>query len=190
MFSQLLERIALGLEQRQIPYMVIGGQAVLIYGEPRLTRDIDVTLGVGPERLADLLAFAEASGWRVLIEGSTEFVQRTMVLPLADPGSGIRIDFIFSYSPYEQQALERVRRVQVGKAAVRFAAAEDLIVHKIVAGRPRDLEDVRSVLLKNPGIDHGYIRHWLAEFDRSLGLSSLQTFEDLAQSAGGADIVL
>ncbi|GAH87084.1 unnamed protein product, partial [marine sediment metagenome] len=25
--------------------MIIGGQAVLLYGEPRLTRDIDVTLG-------------------------------------------------------------------------------------------------------------------------------------------------
>jgi hypothetical protein len=43
MFQQLLETIALGLEKRGIPYMVIGGQAVLLYGEPRLTRDIDVT---------------------------------------------------------------------------------------------------------------------------------------------------
>jgi hypothetical protein len=47
MFTPLLERIALGLEKRQIAYMIIGGQAVLIYGEPRLTRDMDVTLGVG-----------------------------------------------------------------------------------------------------------------------------------------------
>jgi hypothetical protein len=46
MFTQLLERIAHGLDERQIPYMVIGGQAVLIYGEPRLTRDIDITVGV------------------------------------------------------------------------------------------------------------------------------------------------
>jgi len=29
--------------------MVIGGQAVLLYGEPRLTRDIDITLGIGVE---------------------------------------------------------------------------------------------------------------------------------------------
>ena len=43
MFQQLLETIALSLEKRGIPYMVIGGQAVLLYGEPRLTRDIDVT---------------------------------------------------------------------------------------------------------------------------------------------------
>lgn len=183
MFAQLLERIALGLDEHQIPYMIIGGQAVLIYGEPRLTRDIDVTLGAGPERLADLLGFAKASEWRVLVETPEEFVQRTLVLPCLDSQSGIRIDFIFSHSPYERQALERIRRVEIGKAAVRFAAPEDVVVHKIIAGRPRDVEDARSILLKTSDLDRQYIRHWLAEFDRSLGESYLQKFEELEQSA-------
>ena len=182
MFTQLLERIALGLEQRQIPYMIIGGQAVLIYGEPRLTRDIDVTLGVGPERLPDLVAFAQTSAWRLLVERPEQFVQTTMVLPCADPESGIRIDFIFSHSAYEQQAMARVRRVEIGKASVCFAAAEDVIVHKVIAGRPRDLDDIRGILLKNSALDRAYVRHWLAEFDRSIGESYLRTFEEVMRS--------
>lgn len=44
MFQALLQQIARGLDSRGIPYMLIGGQAVLLYGEPRLTRDVDVTL--------------------------------------------------------------------------------------------------------------------------------------------------
>ncbi len=180
MFNRLLEAIGLGLDERQIPYMIIGGQAVLIYGEPRLTRDIDVTLGVGPERLADVTEFARASAWRVLVEAPQEFVQRTMVLPCIDVGSGIRIDFIFSHSPYERQAMDRVRRVPIGRAAVRFAAPEDVVVHKIIAGRPRDLDDVQSILLKNPQLDREYIRRWLREFDKSLGESYAHTFERLA----------
>jgi len=183
MFNQLLERIALGLDERQIPYMVIGGQAVLIYGEPRLTRDIDIALGVGPERLADVLALARASAWRVLVEKPDEFVQRTMVLPLEDSQSGIRIDLIFSFSPYEREAMNRVHRVSVGKATVHFAAPEDVIVHKITAGRPRDLEDVRTILLKNRDLDLAYVRAWLAEFDRGLGESYLRAFDDLARSS-------
>lgn len=183
MFNQLLERIALGLDERQIPYMVIGGQAVLIYGEPRLTRDIDITLGVGLERLSDALALADASGWRVLVEKPDQFVQRTMVLPLDDPQSKIRIDLIFSFSPYERQAMDRVHRVSVGKAMVRYAAAEDVIVLKITAGRPRDLEDARTILLKHRELDLAYIRGWLAEFDRSLGENYLQAFENLVRSS-------
>jgi len=183
MFARLLEQISLGLEKHRIAYMVIGGQAVLLYGEPRLTRDIDVTLGAGPERLADLLELVKGWGWHVLVEEARDFVEKTMVLPCLDSESGIRIDFIFSDSAYERQAMDRVRCVSLGKAAVRFASAEDVVVHKIIAGRPRDLEDVRTILLKNPRLDREYVRHWLGEFESSLGESYLRRFEELLQSS-------
>ena len=48
MFQKLLKKIANELNAHNVPYMVIGGQAVLLlYREPRLTKDIDITLGVG-----------------------------------------------------------------------------------------------------------------------------------------------
>ena len=47
MFKELITKIGDALNKKSIPYMIIGGQAVLIYGEPRLTRDIDITLGIG-----------------------------------------------------------------------------------------------------------------------------------------------
>lgn len=182
MFAPLLEQIGLELEALNIPYMLIGGQAVLLYGEPRLTRNIDVTLGAGPERLEAILRFANRLGWEVLVEAPADFVQKTMVLPCQDPTSGIRVDFIFSNSVYEQQAMQRVRRVPIGKAQVRFASLEDVIIHKIVAGRPRDLEDVRSVLLKNSQFDRAYIRKWLGEFDRGLNENFTERFENVLKS--------
>ncbi len=183
MLAPLLEKIALGLERLAIPYMVIGGQAVLLYGEPRFTNDIDVTVGAGVERLPGILNWAHDQGWKVLVESPEEFVQRTMVLPCLDPESGIRIDFIFSNSIYERQALERVRRVEVRKAHVRFASLEDLVIHKVVAGRPRDMEDVRTILLKNRYPDIAYIRRWLDEFDASLGLDCRRKFDEFTDQA-------
>ena len=50
-WSALLEGLTRGLETRGIPFMLIGGQAVLLHGQPRFTEDIDATLGVGPDRL-------------------------------------------------------------------------------------------------------------------------------------------
>jgi len=182
MFQHLLESIARSLDRRKIPYMVVGGQAVLLYGEPRLTRDIDVTLGIGPERHKEIGELAAELGWKVLVDVPAEFVRKSLVLPCADPKSGIRVDFIFSFSEYERQALTRVRRVPMGNTEVRFVAVEDLIIHKLVAGRPRDVEDVRNILLKRPILDLPYLRRWLEDFDLSLGGSHLQTFERLLSS--------
>lgn len=181
MFARLLERIALALDAARLPYMVIGGQAVLLYGEPRLTKDIDVTVGVDLDRLTDVVAAASAASLRPLVDPPT-FTRQTMVLPCQDDDSGIRADFIFSFSPYEQQAIREARSVRVMSTEVRFARLEDLLIHKIVAGRPRDLEDVKSVLLKNRGADLAYVRRWLGEFSSSLGLPFLETFERLRDS--------
>jgi hypothetical protein len=56
MFEKLLSRIGAGLDNRNLPYMIIGGQAVLLYGEPRLTRDIEITLGVNIDDLDIVLS--------------------------------------------------------------------------------------------------------------------------------------
>lgn len=99
MLSELLERVARGLQSRSIPYMVIGGQAVLVYGEPRMTRDIDVMLGVGPEHLGQIEEFVSSLDLKILRPSHAEFVRDRMVLPCGDPESGFRVDFIFSFTP-------------------------------------------------------------------------------------------
>lgn len=179
MFEALLARIARALDSRRIPYMVIGGQAVLLYGEPRFTRDVDVALHAGPQDLPTLLQCANESGLRVLVESPADFVQRTLVLPCAEPSSGIRVDLILSLSPYERQAIQRAATVPVAGTPVRYASAEDMIILKTVAGRPRDLEDVRSILLKNPKVDAAYVRRWLHEIQAGQDEDFLTRFEEL-----------
>jgi hypothetical protein len=173
MLEELLQRIATALDQAALPYMIIGGQAVLLYGEPRLTKDIDITLGAGLERLPDVMAAAQAAQLTPLVDPET-FTRQTMVLPCADPQSGMRVDFILSFSPFEQEAISRARTVRMGDAEVRYASVEDLIIHKLIAGRARDLEDVKNILLKNPAAELPYIRQWLRDFAAATG----ETYEE------------
>jgi predicted nucleotidyltransferase len=176
-FQKILKRVARELKKASIPYMVIGGQAVLVYGEPRLTRDIDITLGIGVSELRRIKKVLPAMGLKVLVKKVQEFVERTMVLPTKDRESDIRVDFIFSFSPYERQAIGRARDIKVGGSQVKFASLEDVVVHKVVSARPRDLEDIKSILVKNPKYDSDYISGWLKEFDQSLGQKFLETFK-------------
>ncbi|MBI5343834.1 MAG: hypothetical protein HZB83_00590 [Deltaproteobacteria bacterium] len=145
--------------------MIIGGQAVLLYGEPRLTRDIDITLGVNTDRLNDVISISKELSLKPIPEDPESFVKETMVLPAVDGSTGIRVDFIFSFTPYETGAIKRARKVKVMGQEVLFASPEDLIIHKIFAGRARDIEDARSVIVKQRDMDIGYIRATLKNFD-------------------------
>jgi predicted nucleotidyltransferase len=178
-FKIILEKVVKQLSKFNIPYMVIGGQAVLLYGEPRLTRDIDITLGVKPDEVKTIMDIVKNIGLKILVKDVEEFVIKTFVLPAIDEKSGIRVDFIFSVSSYERKAIERAKAINLGKTKVRFASLEDLIIHKIIARRPRDIEDVRSILLKNPDYDGRYIVKWLKKFDSSLNENFYEVFKNL-----------
>ncbi len=69
--------------------MVIGGQAVLLYGEPRLTKDIDITLGIGIDRLTEIRAIVDRLKLDYLADNVNDFAKETMVLPVIDRKSGI-----------------------------------------------------------------------------------------------------
>jgi predicted nucleotidyltransferase len=164
MFEKIIRKLGRLLDSAKIPYMIIGGQAVLIYGTPRLTRDIDITLGVNLDKLPEVVKVVNTANLMIIPAKYKRFVAQTMVLPTEDKSSGIRVDFIFSSTSYEQQAIQRTKKVKIGQVMVNFAALEDIIIHKIFAGRPRDLEDAQSIIIKNSYFDRKYIRHWLKLF--------------------------
>jgi predicted nucleotidyltransferase len=180
MFEKILSKIGAVLKKHNIPYMIIGGQAVLLYGEPRLTRDIDITLGVNTEYVDELLKVIRELSLKPIPENIKLFVQQTMVLPALEEITGIRVDFIFSFTTYEIEAIKRARKITIIGQEVCFASPEDVIIHKIFAGRPRDIEDVRSIILKNSDMDIQYIRSWLKEFDKSSDKKEfLKTFKEV-----------
>ncbi|MBP1657683.1 MAG: hypothetical protein H6Q31_2284 [Bacteroidetes bacterium] len=164
MYQNLLAKLGRTLESSGIPYMVIGGQAVLLHGEPRLTRDVDITLGVDASALPQVLAAVGQIGLSPVRSDVVDFVRRTNVLPLAEAVSGIRVDLIFSFTPYESEAIRRAVGVNFDDVTVRFASVEDLIIHKLVAGRPRDIEDIAGILARNSSLDDAYLTLWLTSF--------------------------
>jgi len=80
----------------------------------------------------------------------------------------ISISF-FHFQHIKKKARRRANRIKLEDTLVNFASLEDLIIHKLIAGRPRDIEDIKSIILKNPKYDSNYIEKWAKEFDASLG---------------------
>ena len=179
MYKSLLQKIANQLQKKKIPYMVIGGQAVLLYGRPRLTKDIDITVGIGVEELHLLKEVVQSLHLKILTDNPDLFVKRTMVFPVIDKRSGIRVDFILSYSTYEQEAILNAKPIKFGKVVVHFASLEDIVVHKLIAGREKDIEDVEGILIKAKNINSKYVIKWLKEFESILNKSMVAQFTKL-----------
>lgn len=160
-FESLLARLTEDIEAQGLNFMLIGGQAVLLHGRPRLTEDIELTLAAGPESLSRVLVACRNLRLEPLPEDVEAFVRKTFVLPAAEPETGIRVDFIFSTIRYERQAIERAVRVELKGVAVPFATAEDLILHKLFARRALDLEDATAVVHRQRDkLDWAYLERW------------------------------
>jgi predicted nucleotidyltransferase len=167
-FLRLISKIAGELEKNNIPYIVIGGQASLIYGVPRLTQDIDITLGIDIDKAEGILEILKQLKFDIPNDNPIDFAKQTRVLYAIDRNSKIRIDFIFSFSPFERSAIENANKIKLNGNEINFCSRDDLIVFKIVAGREIDLFDVKNILAVDKNCNIKYIKNWLKEFDKFL----------------------
>jgi len=180
MIEKLIVKIAQALDKYKIPYMIIGGQAVLFYGGVRLTEDIDITLGIDIDKLNQMKKLLKEIGLITPKNINDDFTRKTNVLIGIDKATGIRVDFIFSFTPYERQALKRTKKVKLNNYNVKFASCEDVIIHKMFAGRPRDLEDAQVLLAKNfKRLDITYIKKWLKSFSKIIADTPVKEFKKM-----------
>lgn len=177
--KSLIPILSRELDKHNIDYMIIGGQAVLLYGEPRLTMDIDITVGIPPSEKSLIFKITDVLSLNILVNNPDQFIDETFVLPCESKEYKLRVDFIFSNSEYEKRALERVNIINIQDYNVKFASVEDLIIHKLIAGRARDIEDIRSIVLKNSNINFNYIYRELDEFSLILGKNFKAIFDSI-----------
>jgi uncharacterized nucleotidyltransferase DUF6036 len=160
----LLDCVGL-FEKLGVPYAVMGGIAVRVYGIPRPRYDIDFTLAIDRDRLPQLYASVHELGYTVPEEYVGGCVDQVAGMPLVKfrlyvEGRGIDIDVFLAESHFQEQLLVRRRRAPIDAASIWFVSPEDLILLKVLAGRPRDLADVGDILFTQGQLDQGYMRHW------------------------------
>ncbi len=167
------------LTRHKIPYAIIGGIAVQKWGFPRVTVDVDLTVRAPLE--AGSHDFVELVLTKFRPRYFDPFVSaRTRQLILISASNGRDIDISFGVPLYENEFLRRaVNFVLERGKVVRVCSAEDLIIHKCVAGRPQDARDVDGVIARQrESLDTKYIRKWLRFFDGLLPeAGALQRFE-------------
>ena len=136
------------LDQRGWQSTIIGGLAVIRWGEVRATRDVDVTLLAdfgSEEGYIDILLEHFSSR----IDDARNFALRNRVLLVTTP-SGIDVDISLGGIPYEQRLVARSTTFDFGTGRpLRTCTAEDLVILKAFADRLRDWTDIEGILARS-----------------------------------------
>ena len=158
------------LTSREIPYAIIGGIAVQFWGEPRGTEDLDLTVMVPIEKESGLIEEL-AARFPSRIPDAAGFARRNRVL-LLRASNGVPVDVSLGLPGYDQQMFQRTQTFSLDPDhEVRVCSAEDLIIHKALAGRGHDLRDIEMVVVaQRDRLDVQYIRGWLTFFGDTLAL--------------------
>ena len=128
------------------PNQEIGGIAVGVWGEPRLTRDIDMKVLVHREDRARLPAVLRA--FTPLDDNPDDSFHR-LGLAFFHDSNGVRIDVMLADTVFDETAIERARVVTLFKGkTIRVCMAEDLVVYKMLSTCLKDRADVESVIKK------------------------------------------
>jgi hypothetical protein len=150
---------------------VIGGVAASLRGKPRLTNDVDaLVLDVDAETL---LRSASEFGFAPRITDAADFARQTRVVLLRYEPGGVDIDISLGALPFEQEVIERSTWIRAGNVRILLSSAEDLVIMKAVAGRPRDMMDIENVIQANPNLDVDRIRRWVREFSAVLDMPEI-----------------
>jgi hypothetical protein len=183
-FVALLADFQRACAELNLGWYLFGAQAALLYGSPRLTADADLTVQLGQAPTETFVAVLARHGFELRVTDAA-FVRTTRVLPILHSESGFPADVVLGGPGLEEAFLARAVTRDVHGVQVPVAAAEDLVVMKVLAGRRKDEDDVVAVLSAQRGkLDLDLIRRTLRDLTEALAQDDLlPTFERLLAEA-------
>ena len=148
--SAWLASIAEIFDDLGIEWTLVGALAANRYrATPRFTTDVDMMAEYDPALVGRL----ESAGYDIAV-----------VADEGEPPHLIRchrgaesVDILLPVVEYQREALTR--------AVDHVLSVEDVIIHKLIAWRPRDRDDIRSIREAGVPLDLDYLGRWTVEWD-------------------------
>lgn len=148
------------LEDHGVRYLVVGGLAVVVVGEPRTTADADAVVFMTAAEAETLIRQAVEAGFEIRQDVERERLRRTGTMRFRQ--GRFQIDLITASLPFEEAAYARASSLRLFGIRLPFPSPEDLILFKVLAGRDKDVIDATGIVRRHAGrIDRGYLESTL-----------------------------
>lgn len=157
--TAVAQRIGDRLEEAQLPYAIGGALALGVWGAPRVTKDVDLSI-FARDDFAAVSEALERAGMIFDREAAPKTIERIGMFN--GKLAGVVVDVFMSGHPHMTEMEQRRVRVDAPDGThLYFISAEDLCVMKLLYGRAKDLGDLER-LFATRTLDLAYVRRWLA----------------------------
>ncbi|MGH9528296.1 MAG: nucleotidyltransferase [Terriglobales bacterium] len=132
------------LNEFEVEYLIVGGFAVMKYGEPRYTKDLDVWVHNSPQNSARVVAALKKFGAPLEHDRITAetFTEKQLVYQIGI--APVRVDILTEITgvQFADAWRKRVASTFFG-VPVHFISLDDLVTNKQALGRSTDLKDLK-----------------------------------------------
>ncbi len=155
------------LENEQVPFVVVGGLAASLQGEPRYTDDADFMITLSTTDVYRFAERAKAEGFDIEPDlAETQWRGSGFVrLWLGPAGRQTAVDLMACNSDFLREVAWRAHQVRCLGCEVPVATPEDMLLLKISAWRPKDIPDAVAIVDRHSdGLDVAYLNRWAEWF--------------------------
>jgi len=165
--EEIIKKVAEILNDLKIQYFITGGLAVVVWGRPRFTADVDVVIEIESAKTKELVSELSRINGYVYIDEKTALnaLKTSGEFNFIDPVSGFKFDFFVAENDFfsKSQMSRKIQKKFLG-SKIYFTSPEDFIVSKLVwfekTGSDRHLEDIESVIKIQKKLNWKYIKKW------------------------------
>lgn len=168
--ADLLRRVLDVLEQKGLTYMVVGSFASAVYGEARLTHDIDIVVDLHFDEVESLCAAFPPPDFYVSVEAARSAITSGGMFNVIHPTSGNKVDFVVARKDAwgRLRLQRRIRKRLLPDREAMVASPEDVILGKLWYYREgeseKHLRDIAAMLqVSGDQIDTDYVHRWAVE---------------------------
>lgn len=174
--SDLLGYLIQVLENLGVRYGITGSIATMLYGEPRMTNDIDVVVELPASKIDDFCGAFPSPDYYLSRASVAEAVAERFQFNVIHPTSGLKIDvMVATNSDLDRSQFGRLMRIKLATGVEgSFISPEDAIVNKLIffqeGGSEKHLRDITGILrTRTTPLDRDYIKSWATK----LGVASI-----------------
>lgn len=159
LLEDVFKKLVSFLNKEKFEYIIIGGIAAGILGEPRVTGDIDVDILLDKNNIAEFLNKAKRAGFKIDKQKCIKRAKETGIFQINY--GDFHIDFIIVSIDLEREAIKRRKIIKLYNLKAFFPTGEDFILLKIIPARPQDLIDAEKVIIRQgEKLDIEYLKSW------------------------------